>query len=81
LLNKKVVGVEVVEGGVRVRCGDGVVFEGSIVVGADGIHSRVRKEMQRLAPQGLIDRDLKSRLFDSHLDRHTFPSFFLVMFT
>lgn len=28
---------------------DGEVFEGDIVVGADGVHSRVRQEMQRLA--------------------------------
>jgi 2-polyprenyl-6-methoxyphenol hydroxylase-like FAD-dependent oxidoreductase len=62
LLNKKVIAVELLDEGVRVRCEDGSVFEGSIVVGADGIHSRVRKEMQRLAPQGLMDRDLKSKL-------------------
>jgi FAD dependent monooxygenase len=65
LLNKKVIAVELGEGGVRVRCEDGSVFEGSIVVGADGIHSRVRKEMQRLAgemgPKGLMDGDLKSK--------------------
>lgn len=63
LLNKKVIAVELLdgEGGVRARCEDGSFFEGSIVVGADGIHSRARKEMQRLAPQGLMDGDLKSK--------------------
>jgi FAD dependent monooxygenase len=33
---------------VKVRCADGTEFVGDIVVGADGIHSRVRQEMQRL---------------------------------
>jgi FAD dependent monooxygenase len=61
LLNRKVIAVEMLDEGVRVRCEDGSFFEGSIVVGADGIHSRVRKEMQRLAPRGLMDGDLKSK--------------------
>jgi len=49
LLNKRV--VEVVHGvdSVSVKCADGTVYEGDIVIGADGIHSRVRKEMQRIA--------------------------------
>ena len=70
LLRKKVVSIELDgEVGVRVRCGDGSVFEGSVVVGADGIHSRTRGEMQRLAgemgPKGLVERDLKSMFVES----------------
>jgi 2-polyprenyl-6-methoxyphenol hydroxylase-like FAD-dependent oxidoreductase len=37
--------------GVRVKT-DGEVFEGDIVVGADGVHSHVRREMERLAIAG-----------------------------
>jgi hypothetical protein len=47
--------------GVVVRCKDGSKFQGDLVIGADGIHSRTRVEMQRFAeetgPTGLMDRD------------------------
>ncbi|SPO06962.1 related to hydroxylase [Cephalotrichum gorgonifer] len=48
LCNKRVTGVDLVDGGVRVTCADGSVFPGSIVVGADGIHSAVRDAMTAL---------------------------------
>jgi FAD dependent monooxygenase len=42
-------------------CADGSEFVGHIVIGADGIHSRTRQEMQRFAdeigPPGLMDKD------------------------
>lgn len=61
LLNKKLVKVEHRDNGISVQCADGTEFEGDFVVGADGIHSRVRLEMQRIArnigPPGLLDRD------------------------
>ena len=66
LVNKRV--VEVVHGTdtVSVKCADGTLHEGDIVVGADGIHSKVRKEMQRIAHDtnpGLMDQDVTGTLF------------------
>ncbi|KAI0198362.1 hypothetical protein F4808DRAFT_260639 [Astrocystis sublimbata] len=43
--------IEMTESGVRVRLSDGSVEEGSIVVGADGIHSQTRGFMQQLAKE------------------------------
>lgn len=48
-LNKKVSQIKLVPGGVEVITRDGDNIKGSIVVGADGIHSTVRAEMFRLA--------------------------------
>lgn len=44
--------------GVTVETTDGSVFHGDIVIGADGIHSRVKHEMQRLAVEETPGRDL-----------------------
>lgn len=61
LLNKKVSTIEHGKDSVTVNCADGSQFTGDVVIGADGIHSRTRKEMQRYAeetgPKGLMDRD------------------------
>ncbi|KAK6074432.1 FAD binding domain-containing protein [Seiridium cupressi] len=48
LLGKRVVDVEVETDGVRVVCQDGTVVEGDVLIGADGVRSRVRSCMQRL---------------------------------
>ncbi|KAF3003261.1 hypothetical protein E8E14_002891 [Neopestalotiopsis sp. 37M] len=48
LLNKRVVDVETEEDGVKVICEDGTVLAGDILIGADGVRSRVRTCMQRL---------------------------------
>ncbi|KAK1710565.1 hypothetical protein CaCOL14_004516 [Colletotrichum acutatum] len=45
---KRVEKVELLEEGVHVHTKDGSVYEGDIVVGADGIHSTVREEMWRI---------------------------------
>lgn len=47
--NKKVVNVILHSSSVEARTNDGGTFTGNILVGADGIHSSVRKEMWRLA--------------------------------
>ncbi|KAH8592118.1 hypothetical protein B0O99DRAFT_549387 [Bisporella sp. PMI_857] len=49
LVNKKVTAVDQVANGVVVQCDDGSKFEGDIVAGADGVHSRIRREMWRHA--------------------------------
>ncbi|XDG02627.1 hypothetical protein ABKA04_002242 [Annulohypoxylon sp. FPYF3050] len=48
-LNKRVVSVNVPDDGVSVECADGTTIKGSIVIGADGVHSKTRQCMQALA--------------------------------
>lgn len=45
LVNKKTVNVENLPDGVRIHCADGSVYEGDLVVGADGVRSFVRQSM------------------------------------
>ncbi|CAH0002883.1 unnamed protein product [Clonostachys byssicola] len=49
LVNKVVRHVSLISGGVEVTTADGHVHTGTLLVGADGVHSRVRDEMHRLA--------------------------------
>lgn len=60
LLNKAVTGIDLVKGGVNVTTADGSTYSGSIVVGADGIHSKVRSIMRALGTRlqpGYFDPD------------------------
>ncbi|KAL3418739.1 FAD binding domain-containing protein [Phlyctema vagabunda] len=47
LTGKRVTQINLLEDGVEVQSEDGSIFHGDIVVGADGIHSKVRAEMWR----------------------------------
>ncbi|KAJ5387755.1 FAD/NAD(P)-binding domain-containing protein [Penicillium cosmopolitanum] len=51
LLNKKIKSIEFsnAQDGVSVNCTDGSTYQGSIVVGADGVHSRTRTLMRDMA--------------------------------
>lgn len=51
LPNKKVVGVHSGPDGVSVTCADGTTYEGTLVTGADGAHSKVRDLMRTAALQ------------------------------
>ena len=62
LTSKRVQHVELSRDKVHVKTADGSIYEGDILVGADGIHSTVRKEMWRIADQmhpGWIPADEK----------------------
>lgn len=47
--NKKVTDVQTHPAGVTVSCADGSTYHGSIVIGADGVHSKTRGFMRKLA--------------------------------
>lgn len=51
--------VEYLEHGARVETQNGRVFNGSIVVGADGVHSRIRQEMWRIVDAETNDVQIK----------------------
>ncbi|KAI0852915.1 FAD/NAD(P)-binding domain-containing protein [Daldinia vernicosa] len=61
LTHKKVTDVISDDWGVAVRCADGTRYDASIVVGADGVHSTVRKHMRNIAlkasPKIQIDQE------------------------
>ncbi|KAJ3466680.1 hypothetical protein MRS44_004244 [Fusarium solani] len=59
LTDKKVTDIKTCETNVTVTCADGSVYEGSMVIGADGVHSKTRRLMRDLALQ-----DDSSRTWD-----------------
>lgn len=48
LTSKELIDIETHKDGWIVKCADGTANEGSIVIGADGVHSQVRVAMRRL---------------------------------
>ncbi|KAF5583345.1 zeaxanthin epoxidase [Fusarium subglutinans] len=59
---QKVVSVLELDNGIQVTTDKGKVFEGDILVGADGIYSNVRMEMWRIASPGYFPADEWSRV-------------------
>lgn len=51
LTNKKLVDIKTSDNGVEVTCEDGTSYTGDIVLGADGVHSKTRLIMRKLALQ------------------------------
>jgi 2-polyprenyl-6-methoxyphenol hydroxylase-like FAD-dependent oxidoreductase len=49
LLKKNITSVEQFGDGINVKCEDGTSYRGDILAGADGVRSKVREEMWRLA--------------------------------
>ncbi|KAK0615116.1 FAD binding domain-containing protein [Bombardia bombarda] len=49
LTNKKLKSIDTTDTGVVVTCHDGSVYKGSIVIGADGVHSKTRQLMRSMA--------------------------------
>ncbi|KAH7009627.1 FAD binding domain-containing protein [Ilyonectria destructans] len=61
LTDKKVVAIDTHDQGVTVHCSDDTIVEGSIVVGCDGVHSRVRLIMRDM----MLKASVKVRDSDS----------------
>ncbi|VUC26567.1 unnamed protein product [Clonostachys rosea] len=62
LTSQRVVSVDLTESGVTATTEDGKIYEADLVVGADGIHSTVRKEMWRNAPTGYFPANEDARV-------------------
>jgi 2-polyprenyl-6-methoxyphenol hydroxylase-like FAD-dependent oxidoreductase len=66
LSGKKVQTVDHGDEGVVVRCENGELYRGDVVVACDGVHSIVREEMRRWAEKsnpGMMENDRKSRFW------------------
>lgn len=51
LLKKRLKSIDHKENGVTVHCEDGTSYDGDMVVGCDGVHSKTRQEMWRIASE------------------------------
>jgi 2-polyprenyl-6-methoxyphenol hydroxylase-like FAD-dependent oxidoreductase len=78
LTSKKVISVRTLPDGVEVHCGDGSIFNGDIVAGADGVHSRIRREMWRHAKSDgalkHLDDDEKGKNLISYMQSEEYMS-------
>ncbi|KAG0259304.1 hypothetical protein BG011_002725 [Mortierella polycephala] len=68
LMSKRVLSTSQTEEGILVRCSDGSIYHGDILVGADGAYSSVRQCMHKsLKDKGLLPRSDSQQLkFDQH---------------
>jgi 2-polyprenyl-6-methoxyphenol hydroxylase-like FAD-dependent oxidoreductase len=73
LVGKRLKEIITTSSGVQAVIGDGSTIQGSILVGADGIHSTVRREMWRLGHEqspGYFIQDEESRKYQDNADRN-----------
>ncbi|KAF8146894.1 hypothetical protein K438DRAFT_1868558 [Mycena galopus ATCC 62051] len=70
LVDKRVLSVTPLANGVQVTTQDGSTYSGDILVGADGVHSTIRKEMWRLGDQISPGRFPQSDRTDVPCDYH-----------
>ncbi|KAI3393383.1 hypothetical protein diail_4312 [Diaporthe ilicicola] len=56
--DKKLENIEDTDNGVVVTCADGSTYEGSIVLGADGVHSKTRRLMREISLRKSPDADV-----------------------
>lgn len=61
LVNKKVKRVDQSDDGVVVHCEDGSEYTGSMIAGADGVHSTIREEMWRHMEQSKKGKSMAKR--------------------
>jgi 2-polyprenyl-6-methoxyphenol hydroxylase-like FAD-dependent oxidoreductase len=69
LLNKSISKVDQNEDGVTVYCEDGTEYQGDVLAGCDGVNSKVRSEMWRIADEekpGAIPKADKNALFSDY---------------
>lgn len=57
-VNKRLSDIQETDSGVVVTCTDGSTYEGSIVIGADGVHSKAQAIMRELALKANPDADV-----------------------
>ncbi|KAH8899052.1 FAD binding domain protein [Thozetella sp. PMI_491] len=70
LLNHRIDRIELFDGGVEVDTADGQKLYGSIIIGADGVHSAVRQEMYRIGEMlepGYFPSDEQDRVLCDYL--------------
>lgn len=58
LASKKLDTITTDDTGVTVTCTDGSKYSGSIVIGADGVHSKTRQAMRKLALAANVDKEI-----------------------
>lgn len=73
--NKKLEGIEDTDDGVVVTCADGSTYEGSIVLGADGVHSQTRRLMRELSLRKSPDAEVNDIEPFQHLYKTMWCSF------
>jgi 2-polyprenyl-6-methoxyphenol hydroxylase-like FAD-dependent oxidoreductase len=75
--NKKVSDITTTDNGVVVSCADGTSYEGSMVIGADGTYSMVRKYMRLLALKDQQEQTIPASVNDENPYLTTYRCFWV----